>query len=127
MALIEDPVAPAGPMPLWDTPWHHPRWRWRQREAVRDPSAVDAQGEMAGAALEELAVPAEPGEVHLRGEVVLADGGPVLHGQGWSWPLITLEPSVHRWLATVERSGTVELVGCLNPWGPWMRVSRRVA
>jgi hypothetical protein len=23
-ALLSDPQAPAGPVPLWDTPWHHP-------------------------------------------------------------------------------------------------------
>ena len=128
MALVEDPSAPAGPMPLWDTPWHHPHWRRRQLAAVRDPSAIDANGEMEGAALEQLQAPPEPGEVRLRGTVIpAADGRYALEGEGWAWPLITLEPSMQRWLVSLERRETVELVGCLNPWGRWMRVSRRMA
>ena len=47
----------------------------------------------------------------------LADGG-------GSWPLITLEPALHQWLANQERGRPVALIGCANPWGPWLRVSR---
>ncbi|MCX5943248.1 MAG: FAD-dependent oxidoreductase, partial [Cyanobacteria bacterium] len=39
-ALLSDPLAPAGPVPLWDTPWHHPRWAERQRRVLDDPSLL---------------------------------------------------------------------------------------
>jgi hypothetical protein len=41
------------------------------------------------------------------------------------WPLITLEPALHHWLAQAGAgAGEVRLVGSTNPWGPWLRVSR---
>jgi hypothetical protein len=40
------------------------------------------------------------------------------------WPVITLEPSMHHWLSQLEGSRSVELIGNVNPWGPWLRVSR---
>jgi hypothetical protein len=40
------------------------------------------------------------------------------------WPLITLEPGLNRWLQDLERPTATTLVGCLNPWGPWLRASR---
>jgi hypothetical protein len=43
---------------------------------------------------------------------------------GEVWPVITLEPSLHRWLAQLDQAREVELIGCANPWGPWLRVSR---
>ena len=35
-ALIDDPMAPAAPVPLWSTPWHHPQWRERLPRAAYD-------------------------------------------------------------------------------------------
>ncbi|MCP9833144.1 MULTISPECIES: FAD-dependent oxidoreductase [unclassified Cyanobium] len=130
-ALISDLVAPAGVLPLWDTPWHHPLWRERQRQALEAPERLDRHGQLEASA--ELAAPAgwapppEPGERLWRGELVPdGQGGYVLHGETGAWPLIALEPALHHWLLSLDRPTPVALIGCANPWGPWLRVSRLV-
>ncbi|MBM5823822.1 MAG: FAD-dependent oxidoreductase [Cyanobacteria bacterium M_surface_10_m2_119] len=141
-ALIVDPLAPAGPFPLWDTPWHHPAWRHRQLAVLADPSLLLKDGTLPAVRkragdLEADALPDEaPPE---RGERLWAgvlqgraeggyqlamDGGAGNEGAGGdSWPLITLEPALHHWLAQASE-GPVRLIGTANPWGPWLRVSR---
>jgi hypothetical protein len=143
-ALIHDSQAPAGPLPLWDTPWHHPAWRERQLAALADPSLLDGGGLLPaagktssalGADLDPTVAPAEPGEslwsgLLQRGEsgrpLLLLDGaahataGPMPDG---GWPLITLEPGLHHWLAAAPE-GPARLIGVANPWGPWLRLSR---
>ncbi len=133
--LIEDPLAPAGPMPIWDTPWHHPEWAQRQMRALADPAALGPEGRLwgsGGAGAADVAPP-EPGERLWQGELrpdgqgafslVLADRQPPCQGSR-VWPLITLEPALHAWLLAQERPRPVQLIGCVNPWGPWLRVSR---
>jgi hypothetical protein len=39
------------------------------------------------------------------------------------WSVITLEPCVDQWLEQLDGPRQVELLGCFNPWGPWLRVS----
>ena len=125
-ALVLDPIAPAGPMPLWDTPWHHPQWRQRQLQALADASLVNGQGQLAGAAAADpTAAPAEVGERLFRGTLLqAAQGGLLLEGSDGSWPLITLEPGLEGWIQAQSLPRTVALIGCLNPWGPWIRASR---
>ena len=128
-ALIGDAIAPAGPMPLWDTPWHHPDWAARQRAALRDPALLGAGGSLQGwpARLDPAVAPAEPAEQLLEGELRCdGEGGYRLQrkdGLG-DWQLITLEPAMHHWLAAQQSGQLVSLIGCCNPWGPWLRVSR---
>ena len=44
------------------------------------------------------------------------------------WPLITLEPAIHRWLSNEDHSGrTLNLRGIKNPWGPWVRITGAVS
>jgi hypothetical protein len=133
--LIEDPQAPAGPFPLWDTPWHHPDWAQRQRQVLTDPAALSPEGWLRGSdgAGPASVAPSEPGECLWQGELrpdgqggfslVMADGMPACQGSQ-VWPLITLEPALHVWLLAQERPRNVALIGCANPWGPWLRVSR---
>jgi hypothetical protein len=136
-ALIEDPQAPAAPLPLWDTPWHHPAWRQRQQAALADPSLLDGHGQLAThlkrsgqleADLLPSQAPVEPGEQLFEGELQpCAEGSYRLWGVPGApeggWPLITLEPALHHWLAQAA-GGPVRLIGVPNPWGPWLRVSR---
>ncbi|MFO0038445.1 MAG: FAD-dependent oxidoreductase [Synechococcaceae cyanobacterium] len=128
-ALIDEPTAPAGPLPLWDTPWHHPHWRDRQLLALAEPERLDGAGRLRGMARDFPIAPAEPGEQLWRGTVVSdGEGGYRLMGSlgpdGEPWRLITLEPALHDWLSAGPPSGPVALIGCANPWGPWLRVSR---
>ncbi|MFM9088216.1 MAG: FAD-dependent oxidoreductase, partial [Cyanobium sp.] len=128
-ALIGDPQAPAGPLPLWDTPWHHPEWAMRQRSLLDEPERLVPSGRWSQDSGDPHRAPKEPGECLWQGEL-LADGsgGFSLHGpggpQGEPWPLITLEPALNQWLQEQHSPGPVSLMGCANPWGPWLRVSR---
>jgi len=139
--LIHDPQAPAGPLPLWDTPWHHPAWRQRQLAALMDPGSLDQHGQLPAARKRtgdlgpdlaaDIAAP-EPGErvwsgwlqQNAAGRTTLRpQSGASGDGPADGWPLITLEPAMHHWLAAAGE-GPVRLVGSANPWGPWLRVSR---
>lgn len=129
-ALIAEPQAPAGPLPLWDTPWHHPAWAERQRLALADPARLDVHGQLeaggdGGSVLTPHQAPAERGERLWQGELRPdGEGGYSLLVDGRTWPLITLEPALHQWLQQQERPSPAALIGCANPWGPWLRVSR---
>ncbi|MEB3198937.1 MAG: FAD-dependent oxidoreductase, partial [Synechococcaceae cyanobacterium] len=128
-ALIDDPQAPAAPFPLWDTPWHHPHWRSRQHRIRRDPAQLSPEGTLKGGALDPRQAPEEPGERIWQGELeVDGEGGYRLLGTSEAgaqpWPLITLEPALHHWLTQQSTGRAVKLIGCANPWGPWLRVSR---
>ena len=65
--------------------------------------------------------------------IVVADGEGAYRLQGCPgpdgepWRLITLEPALQDWLAAGASADPVSLVGCANPWGPWLRVSRLAA
>jgi hypothetical protein len=128
-ALITEPMAPAGPLPLWDTPWHHPQWRERQLAVLEDPSRLEPSGRWSPQSEEASSAPSEPGERLWRGDLVSdGEGGFTLQGPaglgGEPWPLITLEPALNDWLHRQPTPSPVALVGCANPWGPWLRVSR---
>ena len=128
-ALIEDSLAPAGPFPLWDTPWHHPEWALRQSALLDAPERIGPSGRWEQQAGDPYRAPREPGERLWQGQL-LADGqgGFSLEGprgpDGKPWPLITLEPALNAWLAAQRTPCPVALIGCANPWGPWLRVSR---
>ncbi|WP_185464555.1 MULTISPECIES: FAD-dependent oxidoreductase [unclassified Synechococcus] len=125
-ALISDPLAPAGPMPLWDTPWHHPDWQRRQRRALLDPALLQPRGTLAASEpASPFQAPEEPHERVFDGTLVPdGDGGYTLESEHRAWPLISLEPGLHHWLQQQEAPRPVRLIGVANPWGPWLRVSR---
>ena len=125
-ALLSDPLAPAGPIPLWDTPWHHPRWAERQRRVLDDPPLLGSNGRFGGGtAPRPQSGSSEPLESLWQGWISPdGSGGYSFSNGAGRWPLITLEPALHHWLADLGQPQEVELIGCLNPWGPWLRVSR---
>ena len=121
-ALINDPHAPAAPVPLWDTPWHHPDWARTVTAALDDQGPTSAQDPARIAAS---APPPEPGEQRFDGLLEPdGHGGGVLDCRGQRWPVITLEPALHQALLSLERPRQVALWGRLNPWGPWLRATR---
>ncbi len=128
-ALLADPQAPAGPLPLWDTPWHHPEWQDRQCALLDAPERLEPSGRWSRDPGDPHQAPSEPGERLWTG-TLMADGqgGFTLQGPpgpgGEPWPLITLEPALNDWLHGQSTPCAVALVGCANPWGPWLRVSR---
>ena len=129
--LLNDPIAPAAVMPIWDWPIWHPNWRTIQEQLLSVPELLDDGG------LDDLAslpgnatypsrdqAPATRNEILLNGDLVpAADASWRIHTAGQEWPLITLEPAVHRWMQTQDRRKNVRLRGVLNPWGPWFRVT----
>jgi hypothetical protein len=129
-ALIHDPLAPAGPFPVWSLPWHHPQWAEGQRAVLSEPGRLDSRGDLVkppwnGLAADPHQAPPEAGEHLWQGDLVPdGAGGFVLNTAEGPWPVITLEPALHGWLAQLERPTPVRLVGCANPWGRWLRVSR---
>ena len=124
-SLIEDPQAPAAPVPLWDTPWHHPEWAPRLRSVLDQPEQLEQQGIHASGGHDLPDPPRERGEQLLEGQLEPDGvGGGVLHTGSVHWPVITLEPALHQRLKDLDRTQTVRLWGCLNPWGPWLRATR---
>ena len=126
-ALIADTRAPSAITPLWNTPWHHPQWRERQLQSLDQPRAA-VETDLQVKDLQPVAAPpvahspqaqAWSGRVEIQGQETFH-----LHcSNGETWPLITLEPSVHQWLSRLESRQDVKLMATANPWGPWLRVS----
>lgn len=130
-ALIGDRTAPSGVVPSWDLPWHHPNWADGQLAALRDPSCLTNTGwlDCDPPRLDPTNAPTEPGERFWEGELQRScSGGYIFRANGSSktWPLITLEPALHHWLRSLRSPRSVGLIGCANPWGPWLRASRIV-
>jgi hypothetical protein len=126
-------------VPLWDTPWDAEDWAERQRQVLDAPDLIGADGLVATAfarSVDPQRAGAEPHEALWTG-VVHGDGqGGYLFmaepdqtsGAGSRdsspWPLITLEPGLNHWLQGLDRPTPARLIGCANPWGPWLRASR---
>ena len=122
--LIEEPTAPSGIVPLWDTPWHHPDWQHRQRACLDNPELLGGDGSWLGSdAHSGMAPPPQPQQDVWSGTLLPdGQGGYELElVSGRRWPLITLEPDLSSWLANQQRPKAVELLAVANPWGPWLR------
>jgi hypothetical protein len=104
-------------------PWHHPQWRERQLAALNAPDTIHhptAVGHEAGAIPPKLQERLFSGRLSPDGN----GGFQLSMASGERWPVITLEPSLHRWLTHLDQPKEVHLIGCANPWGPWLRASR---
>ena len=122
--LIEEPTAPSGIVPLWDTPWHHPHWQQRQRACLENPALLGANGCWLGSDAQTPAAPPPQPQQKLWSGTLVPEGNGGYHLElvsGRRWPLISLEPELSAWLANQERHQAVELLAVANPWGPWLR------
>ena len=130
-ALIEEPQAPAAVLPIWDWPHWHPHWAEAQKQGLAQPEQLDAWAEFAGRPSRDLKQPGLNQAPNQRHEIALngvltgnAEEGYELKSADESWPLITLEPAIHHWLASTDHSGQrLNLRGIKNPWGPWVRIT----
>jgi hypothetical protein len=116
-ALIHDPQAPSAVMPLWQIPWHAPHWSQAQAAAL--DHATTAPWPRSN-------VPSEPHETLISG-LLSPDGSGgfrLATADGQLWTVITLEPSLNDWLNALNRPTQAQLIGTINPWGPWLRASR---
>ena len=122
--LIEEPTAPSGIVPLWDTPWHHPHWQQRQRACLENPALLAANGCWLGSDAQTPAAPPPQPQQKLWSGTLVPEGNGGYHLElvsGHRWPLISLEPELSAWLANQDRPQAVELLAVANPWGPWLR------
>ena len=130
-ALIHEPHAPAAVLPIWDWPHWHPHWAEAQTRGLAMPDQLNARGHLAGASSSNLKQPGLNQAPNQRHEIDLsgvvrgnAEEGYQLQTAEEIWPLITLEPAVHHWLAASDHSGQrLNLRGIKNPWGPWIRIT----
>ena len=130
-ALIDEPQAPAAVLPIWDWPHWHPHWAEAQKQGLAQPDQLDAWAELAGRPSRDLKQPGLNQAPNQRHEIALngvltgnAEEGYELKSADESWPLITLEPAIHHWLASTDHSGQrLNLRGIKNPWGPWVRIT----
>ncbi len=131
LALIHEPQAPAAVLPIWDWPHWHPHWVEAQTRGLAQPDQLNARGHLAGASSSDLKQPGLNQAPNQRHEIDLsgvvrgnAKEGYLLQTAEEIWPLITLEPAVHHWLAASDHSGQrLNLRGIKNPWGPWIRIT----
>ena len=129
-ALIEEPQAPAAVLPIWDWPHWHPHWAEAQKQGLAQPDQLDAWAKLAGRPSRDLKQPGLNQAPNQQHEIALngvltgnAEEGYELKSADESWPLITLEPAIHHWLASTDHSGQrLNLRGIKNPWGPWVRI-----
>ena len=128
-ALIDDPVAPAAVLPLWEWPSWHPDWALAQRRGLSHPDAVDGQGNLHPSQAKDLSRPQPDGApcpAHARrftGRLIHGpDGGFRFSSPKGDHTLITLEPAVNQRLIAVSDAEPLELIAAENPWGPWLRV-----
>jgi hypothetical protein len=130
-ALIHEPQAPAAVLPIWDWPHWHPHWVEAQKQGLAQPEQLDACSEFAGRPAQNLNKPGLNQAPNQRHEIALnglltgnAEEGYELKTAEETWPLITLEPAIHHWLASTDHSGQkLNLRGIKNPWGPWVRIT----
>ena len=134
--LLHDHRAPAAVVPLWDTPWHASDWLPRQLQLLANPDLLQANGQIE----RPFQRPLSPSQGRPEPRESLWQGMVLPDGQGGytfvsdsdlssdnakrEWPLISLEPGLNRWLQNLDKPTQAKLIGCANPWGPWLRASR---
>ena len=137
--LLHDQRAPAAVVPLWDTPWHASDWLARQLQLLANPDLLQANGQIE----RPFQRPLSPSQGRPEPRESLWQGRVLPDGQGGytfvsetdlssdnakrEWPLISLEPGLNRWLQNLDKPTQAKLIGCANPWGPWLRASRLAA
>lgn len=134
--LLHDRQAPAAVVPIWDTPWHASDWLARQLQLLANPDLLQANGQIERSFIRPLSPSQgrpEPRESRWKGWVLpdgqggynfVSDTNFSGDNSKREWPLISLEPGLNSWLQNLDKPTQVKLIGCANPWGPWLRASR---
>lgn len=122
-ALLQDPIAPAAVMPLYNLPPDHPEWLTQQRYYLDHPDAYPDTGY---APVIDHALPAAAlrGHQTWRGTVQrLADQAYTFHPDDCpqaAWSLVTLRPEVDRQLQDCPTSQPLTVIGRWNRSGNWL-------
>lgn len=130
-ALLQDSIAPAAIVPLFNLIPNHPNWSHWQRYYLDHPEAYPSSGN--GPSLE-LAPPTKwiglerqlqefTGTFHRLGDQnYTLTGLDPEQGVTLTWTLVTLQPQVNEQLQTYLNDQPVTVRGWLNPAGNWLRV-----
>lgn len=130
-ALLQDAIAPAALIPLWNLTPDHPQWRQWQRYYLDHPEAYPPSGE----------APCAPASPQLS---PISQSQPPQHFTGWFeqrgtqdytlaiapaaattpkiWALVTLHPQVEAEFSRLTSGQTLTVRGWANPAAGWLRV-----
>ncbi|HEY9833768.1 MAG TPA: FAD-dependent oxidoreductase [Stenomitos sp.] len=135
-ALLQDSVAPAAIIPLFDLPAHHPDWLYWQRYYLDNPEDYPATGNVRVPQLKGKRLNGTSQKHQLPSSTFtgcfqrrasqdyrLTLTEPVLH-KGQTWILITLEPEVDEQLQVCTDQQQLTVWGRLNHSGGWLVVEK---
>lgn len=135
-ALLQDSMAPAAIIPLFNLPANHPDWLYWQRYYLDNPEDYPATGNVSVQALkvERLNVKSQedqrPSSTFTgcfqrreQQDYSLTLTEPVIH-TGQTWMLITLEPEVDEQLQACKDQQRLTVWGRLNHSGGWLVVEK---
>jgi len=131
-ALLQDPVAPAAIIPLFNLPSHHPDWLYWQRYYLDNPQEYPITGHVNQQEL--------PVEIFNRQlgtfcgifqrrapqDYAIALTEPAVYA-GQTWMLVTLQPLVNQQLEAWTNHQPLTLWGNFNPSGGWLVVEKIIA
>ena len=122
-ALIQDPIAPAGVIPLYNLALHHPQWATQQQYYLDHPEAYPFDGN--DPAIQPVA---SQGTSIYEGTFYRENGQYQLHLTGQkrysTWQLITINALVNQQLAQLKSGRKIRCMGSLNNSGGWLLVHR---
>ena len=129
-ALINDPIAPAAVIPLYNQPLTHPQWKFWQQYYLDNPEAYPRQGDAPSNIPDlDLSSPQATQTQFVTGKFIKSDensyqfeiNSPVELG-GRSYHLVTTHPEIDRALRTYSDKSWLSLQGRLNLSGGWILV-----
>ncbi|MCX5961978.1 MAG: FAD-dependent oxidoreductase [Cyanobacteria bacterium] len=129
-ALINDPIAPAAVIPLYNQPLTHPKWKFWQQYYLDNPEAYSRQGDAPSNIPDlDLSSPQATPTQFVTGKFIKLDensyqleiNSPVELG-GRSYHLVTTHPEIDRALRTYSDKSWLSLQGRLNLSGGWIFV-----
>ncbi len=129
-ALINDPIAPAAVIPLYNQPLTHPKWKFWQQYYLANPEAYPRQGDAPSNIPDlDLSSPQATQTQFVTGKFIKLDensyqleiNSPVELSDR-SYHLVTTHPEIDRALRTYSDKSRLSLQGRLNLSGGWILV-----
>jgi hypothetical protein len=126
MALLNDPMAPAAVIPLFNLPPHHPDWVHWQRYYLEHPESYPNNGyaplrnsDSGDRCSFPVGSHGMTGTFHRYGEQDYC-----LKAPSQSWPLVTLKADLDQALMTYRDQSPITVSGQINPSGHWLLVEQ---
>ncbi|MGB8700568.1 MAG: FAD-dependent oxidoreductase [Thermosynechococcaceae cyanobacterium] len=127
-ALLSDPVAPAGLIPLFNLIPNHPDYRTWQHRMLDDPEQYPKSGQIELCSPAMVCYPTAEGDRLQSFEGVFARTSDEAYrftatAGETTWDLVTLDPRVQAQLQELSDGAILTLTGWPNPAGSWIRVN----